>query len=206
MSESNGFCDIQWNLHDPSQNFVKLCRTLVHFLEILLTFVNLLWNLWRQIATSQISFQFSTTTLPILLSVVEQTNNTRDTISRENMVWMWVKLSCETYYSNVPPHDRMFAFFWWRSLLKLMHEYKKIATSMIGHGNSVLLWHYNFGKSESWTTLFCNQWRDLAVSFFTYWRCQRSFSLTLIHISIRSISITSASHSVDAHAPGRWTW
>jgi hypothetical protein len=54
----------------------------------------------------------------------------------------WVKLIWSQYYSNgkLPGHA-MKGFFWWRSILRLLDNYKGIAKANFHSGDTILFWH-----------------------------------------------------------------
>lgn len=62
----------------------------------------------------------------------------------------WVDLIWSTYYSDRPLTDRPVGSFWWKSILKLLPQFKQHVRPMIGDGKTIQLWH--------------DLWRDNALS------------------------------------------
>src|ERR1043165_5112352 len=58
----------------------------------------------------------------------------------------WLKLIWNTYYPNGYISDRIVGSFWWKSIYKLIPEYKQMATCTIGTGNTIQVWKDDWGQ------------------------------------------------------------
>jgi hypothetical protein len=60
----------------------------------------------------------------------------------------WVNIIWNSYYTSgrLPGHRRI-GSFWWKSMLKLLHNFKGLAYPIIGNGRSILLWEDLWNKS-----------------------------------------------------------
>lgn len=85
-----------------------------------------------------------------------------------------VNLTWERLYKNnyIPPHARCpIGSFWWKDLLKLSDDFKKLATCTPSKGNSVMLW------SDPWSdTLMKDKYPEL-FSFARKPKCSVRFFL-----------------------------
>lgn len=61
----------------------------------------------------------------------------------------WVKLIWDSYYSNAPPQGTLVGSFRWKSVLKLLPQFKSVASCKVENGSSVLLW------SDKWSDDTC---------------------------------------------------
>jgi hypothetical protein len=54
----------------------------------------------------------------------------------------WVHLIWNNYYNNgsLPDH-RPTGSFWWRTILKLLNNFKGLSVATLQQGSSVLMWH-----------------------------------------------------------------
>lgn len=70
----------------------------------------------------------------------------------------WVHLIWDTYYNDSPLTDRPVGSFWWRAILKLLTEFKSMATCSVSKGNSALFWQDNWSTialKDKFPELFC---------------------------------------------------
>jgi hypothetical protein len=60
----------------------------------------------------------------------------------------WVNIIWNNYYTpgGLPGHRRI-GSFWWKSMLKLLHNFKGLAHPIIGNGRSILFWEDQWNKS-----------------------------------------------------------
>ena len=75
----------------------------------------------------------------------------------------WVKLVHERYYANRLVDDRPVGSFWWRSILKLLPEYKDMAICYINNGNTAMFWNdsWNLTGKISRTALLLQFWQPI---------------------------------------------
>jgi hypothetical protein len=63
----------------------------------------------------------------------------------------WVKLVWHAHYASKVPHaENLCGSFWWRDVLKLVDNFRAVATVKMGRGDTFLFWHDNWllnGKS-----------------------------------------------------------
>jgi hypothetical protein len=60
----------------------------------------------------------------------------------------WVNIIWNSYYrSGRLPGYRRIGSFWWKSILKLLHNFKGLAYPIIGNGRSILFWEDQWNKS-----------------------------------------------------------
>lgn len=52
----------------------------------------------------------------------------------------WVNLIWNKYYASDLPRDRMIGSSWWKAHLKLLPDYKQLATCKAGNGRTTKLW------------------------------------------------------------------
>ena len=57
----------------------------------------------------------------------------------------WVYFIWESYYPQGVLTQRPQGYFWWKNILKLLPQYKKVATGSFGLGNTITLWDDNWG-------------------------------------------------------------
>lgn len=60
----------------------------------------------------------------------------------------WVKLIWEAYYSNRSVTDRPYGSFWWKSITKLIPEFKQVAKVAVGKGHTALFWQDNWNSGK----------------------------------------------------------
>jgi hypothetical protein len=60
----------------------------------------------------------------------------------------WVNIIWNKYYTHngLPGHIRI-GSFWWKSMLKLLHNFKGLAHPIIGNGRSIFFWEDQWNKS-----------------------------------------------------------
>jgi hypothetical protein len=60
----------------------------------------------------------------------------------------WVNIIWNSYYTSgrLPGHRRI-GSFWWKSMLKLLHNFKGLAYPIISNGRSILFWKDQWNKS-----------------------------------------------------------
>ena len=58
----------------------------------------------------------------------------------------WVKLIWETYYPDRMLHTNPQGSFWWKSILKLVPEFRQAAVPKLGSGNTVRFWIDNWNQ------------------------------------------------------------
>lgn len=56
----------------------------------------------------------------------------------------WVNIIWETYYQTTLPGDRQVGSFWWKSVCKLIPDFKKHAICKAGVGDTALFWSDNW--------------------------------------------------------------
>ena len=57
----------------------------------------------------------------------------------------WVKLIWQSYYAQGFDPNRNVGSFWWRNILKFADTFKQIHTCKLGKGNTLSIWHDDWG-------------------------------------------------------------